>query len=109
MKIMVGKENAAARELLPPASPDGSGIGVNYVDAYLQPLNTTLDNGVSMSCKRKGLQVTLSIGDRTGKALLRKLEHGPQPERILEAALSEAAAQAGVKIIAEAGVLYLEE
>ena len=48
--------NLAARQKLPPAAPDKSGIGVHYVDAFVAPMNTTLSDGTRVSCKRKGLR-----------------------------------------------------
>ena len=109
MRIRVAEENAAAFELLPPAAPDGSGIGVNYVDAYLKPLNVTLDDGRTVACKRRGLNIVLSIGDQTGEALLRRIEHGPDPKVILQRALQSAAEQAGAAIVVEGGIIYLDE
>ena len=109
MKTRVAEENATACDLLPPAAPDGSGIGVNFVDAYLKPLNVTLDDGRTIACKRRGLNIELSIGDRAGEALLRRIEHGPDPKAILQQALQMAAAQAGAAIVVDDGVIYLQE
>ena len=109
MKTKLSDENRSAQELLPPGSPDGSGIGVNYVDAYIKSLNTTTEDGRTVTCKRKGLKLTFSIGDRQGEALLRRLEHGPDPVQILQEALQEAAQQAGASLVTEDGVHYIEE
>ena len=109
MKTRIAEENVAACELLPPAAPDGSGIGVNYVDAYLKSLNVTLDDGRTIACKRRGLNIELAIGDRTGEALLRRIEHGPDPKAILQRALQTAAEQAGAVIVVDDGVIYLNE
>ena len=91
------EENPAAAEWLPENKPDGSGIGVNYVDAFLKPLNCELENEVRLACKRRGLKITVSVGDRKGEAILRRIENGPDVRAILHAALSEAFAQAGAK------------
>ena len=91
------EENPAASEWLPENKPDGSGIGVNYVDAYLKPLNCELENEVRLACKRRGLKITVSVGDRKGEAILRRIENGPDVRAILHAALTEAFAQAGAK------------
>jgi len=109
MKIKIAEENAQANELIPPAQPDGSGVGVNYVDAYIKPLNTTLEDGTSITCKRKGLKITLKVGDHTGESLLRKRENGPDIPNILRCALNEAAEGAGVKMLVEDGVIYIEK
>ena len=91
------EENPAAAEWLPENKPDGSGIGVNYVDAYLKPLNCELEDEVRLACKRRGLKITVSVGDRKGEAILRRIENGPDVRAILHAALTEAFAQAGAK------------
>jgi len=91
------EENLAAAEWLPENKPDGSGIGVNYVDAFLKPLNCELEDEVRLACKRRGLKITVSVGDRKGEAILRRIENGPDVRAILHAALTEAFAQAGAK------------
>ena len=91
------EENPAAAEWLPENKPDGSGIGVNYVDAFLKPLNCELEDEVRLACKRRGLKITVSVGDRKGEAILRRIENGPDVRAILHAALTEAFAQADAK------------
>ena len=91
------EENPAAAEWLPENKPDGSGIGVNYVDAFLKPLNCELEDEVRLACKRRGLKITVSVGDRKGEAILRRIENGPDVRAILHAALTEAFTQAGAK------------
>ena len=90
--------NAAARDKLPPKSPDKSGIGVHYVDAFLAPMNAALPDGVRVSCKRKGLKITLRVGAKKGDGIMRRLQVSKDPEVMLRAALQEAAKQAGVGI-----------
>ena len=89
------EENPAAAEWLPENKPDGSGIGVNYVDAFLKPLNCELEDEVRLACKRRGLKITVSVGDRKGEAIMRRIENGPDVRAIFRAALTEAFAQAG--------------
>jgi hypothetical protein len=108
MKVRIGQEDPAAREWLSDAKPDGSGVGINYADAYLKGIRATLEDGRKVSCKRKGIKVTLTIGDRSGEGLLRRLEHGPDVEVMLREALKEAARNAGAAFSVEAGVLYLD-
>ena len=50
-----------------------------------------------LACKRRGLKITVSVGDRKGEAILRRIENGPDVRAILHAALTEAFAQAGAK------------
>ena len=90
--------NLAARDRLPPAYNDKSGIGVHYAAAFMKPMNGTLPDGSVVSCKRKGLKILLTVGNRKGEGLLRRLVDGPDPVAIFEAALHEAARSAGVEI-----------
>ena len=100
--------NRAAERLIPPAEPDGSEIGINYADAYLEALDATLPDGRAVSCERYGLQITLQVGEANGEALLRRLEHGPDVRNILQQALAAAAGNAGVSLTVEDGVIYLD-
>jgi hypothetical protein len=88
---------AAARKL-PPETPDKSGIGVHYVDAFLKPMNATLPDGTKVACKRRGLKVTLTVGTKKGEGLMRRLDVGADPVVMLRAALQEAARAAGVEL-----------
>lgn len=98
--------NLAAREKLPPAFAEKSGIGSHYVDAFLKPMNVTLANGTRVGCKRKGLKVTLTVGTKKGEGLMRRLDVSKDPVVMLNAALQEAAKAAGVELqIAEKEIL----
>ena len=108
MRVRIGAENREAEKLIPPAQPDGSKIGVNYADAYITVLNKELEEGFRISCKRHGLEITLTIGDRAGAGLMRRLEHGPDARKILQHALQEAARAAGATFHVEDSVIYLE-
>lgn len=90
--------NSAAKQKLPPAFPDKSGVGVHYVDAFIAPMNAALPDNTRVSCKRKGLRVTLRVGPKKGDGLLRRLEVSRDPVVMLEAALQEAARAAGVQL-----------
>ena len=90
--------NQAAREKLPPASPDKSAIGVHYVDAFIKPMNTTLGDGTRVMCKRRGLKLTLTVGEKKGEGLMRRLDVSRDPVAMLSAALQEAATAAGVEL-----------
>ena len=99
--------NAAAAEKLPQHTGDKSGIGVHYVDAYLKPMNTTLEDGTLVKCKRRGLKIVLSVGARKGEGLMRRLDVGPDSIVMLDAALQEAATAAGVGLAVENGTILI--
>ena len=90
--------NQAAREKLPSVFRDKSGIGVHYVDAFIAPMNASLPDNVRVSCKRKGLRVTLRVGAKKGDGLMRRLDVSADPVVMLKAALQEAAKTAGVQL-----------
>ena len=90
--------NQAAKEKLPPTTPDKSGIGVHYIDAFIKPMNTKLENETRVACKRKGLKITLTVGEKKGEGLMRRLDVSKDPVAMLQAALLEAAKAAGVDL-----------
>ena|SRR5688572_30783550 len=90
--------NSAAKEKLPPTFSDKSGIGVHYTDAFIKPMNTKLPDGTRVSCKRKGLKVTLTVGTKKGEGLMRRLTISKDPVVMLNSALYEAAKAAGVEL-----------
>jgi hypothetical protein len=99
--------NPAALQKLPAETEDKSGIGVHYVDAYIKPMNTTLDDGTIVKCKRRGLKITLTAGEKKGEGLMRRLQIGPDPIVMLDAALQEAARNAGIALSVADGALYI--
>ena len=109
MRIELGPENRDADKLLPDVKDDGSGIGINYADAYIKPFKRILEDGRKVSCKRRGLEITLAVGDTSGKGLMRRLEHGPDAKNILKKALDEAAANAGLVFTVEDGTMVLTD
>ena len=52
--------------------------------------------------------ITLTIGDKTGEALMRYIEDGPDVKNILRRAIENAAEDAGAKFLVEDGTIYLE-
>jgi hypothetical protein len=90
--------NQAAKEKLAPEVHDKSGIGVHYIDAFIKPMNTKLADDTRVSCKRKGLKITLAVGAKKGEGLMRRLEVSKDPVVMLNAALQEAAKAAGVEL-----------
>lgn len=107
MKLRICDVDPAAASRLPEHTSDRSGIGVHYVDAFVKPMNTTLEDGTKVTCKRRGLKVTLTVGDRKGEGLMRRLEKGPDPVGMLDAALTEAASGAGIVLSVEHGVIFV--
>lgn len=107
MKQHLCSVNPAAAEKLPQHTGDKSGIGVHYVDAYLKPMNTTLEDGTPVKCKRRGLKIVLTVGARKGEGLMRRLDVGPDPIVMLDAALRDAAAAAGVTLSVENGAILI--
>ena len=107
MKTKLCDVNQAAVEKLPHLTDDKSGIGVHYVDAYLQPMNVQLPDGTFVKCKRRGLKVALSAGNRKGEGLMRRLEVSTDPILMLDAALQEAARTAGIELSIEGGAIYI--
>jgi hypothetical protein len=107
MKQRLCEVNADAAKKLPQHTDDKSGIGVHYVDAYLKPMNVTLDDGTAVKCKRRGLKITLSVGTKKGEGLMRRLDVSADPIVMLDAALQEAARAAGVELSVEDGVLFI--
>ena len=108
MKHRLCDISAAAATKLPKDTDDKSGIGVHYVDAYLKPMNTKLEDGTLVKCKRRGLKIMLSVGTRKGEGLMRRLEISRDPIVMLDAALQEAARGAGVEITVEDGAILLD-
>jgi hypothetical protein len=107
MKLKICDVNTAAVEKLPAHTDDKSGIGVHYVDAYLKPMNTKLEDGTTVKCKRRGLRITLTAGTNKGEGLMRRIEVGPDPVAMLDAALQEAASAAGVGLSVEESAIFL--
>jgi hypothetical protein len=107
MSTKICDVNAAALDKLPQRTDDKSGIGVHYVDAYLKPLNATLDDGTVVTCKRRGLKIVLKVGEKKGEGLMRRLEVSRDPIVMLNAALQEAARAAGVQIDVRDGAIFL--
>ena len=100
--------NPAALTKLPQHTDDRSGIGVHYVDAYLKPMNTKLEDGTPVKCKRRGLKIVLSVGTRKGEGLMRRIDISANPVVMLDTALQEAARAAGVQLTVEEGAIHLD-
>jgi len=106
-KTKLCEVDPAARRQLPEFTNDKSGIGVHYVDAFLKPMNRKLEDGTAVRAKRRGLKVVLSVGERKGEGLMRRLEFGPDPVGMLNAALQEAAGAAGIELTIEGDAAFV--
>jgi len=60
-----------------------------------------------VKCKRRGLKITLTAGAKKGEGLMRRLEVSADPIVMLDAALQEAAAAAGIGLSVEDGAVFL--
>ena len=107
MKQRLCDVKRAEVDKLPQHTDDKSGIGVHYVDAYIKPMNAKLADGTPVKCKRRGLKIVLSVGDRKGEGLMRRLDVSPDPIVMLDAALQEAARAAGVELLVEDGAILI--
>jgi hypothetical protein len=108
MKTKLCDVDPGVRGKLPGFTDDKSGIGVHYVDAYIKPMNVKLTDGTPVRCKRRGLKVTLTVGAKKGDGLMRRLDVSPDPAVMLDAALQEAAKNAGVELTVDSGAIYLD-
>ena len=90
--------NQEAKAKLSREVNDKSGIGVHYIDAFIKPMNTRLEDGTRVACKRRGLKVSLRVGDKKGDGLMRRLDVSRDPQIMLKAALAEAAQQAQIQL-----------
>ena len=105
MRVKLCDANSAAGDKLPLHTGDKSGIGVHYVDAYIKPMNVKLEDGTAVKCKRRGLKIVLSAGGKKGEGLMRRIDVSTDPVVMLNEALREAAAAAGIELMVEDGVI----
>ena len=108
MRATITFDQAKAEATLQGDMPDGSGVGVNYVDVIAKASKLTLPDGRKLLLKRKGIKLTLAIGDRQGEALLRRLDHGPDVHDIVRRALEAVALATGARASFEQGALHLD-
>ena len=110
MKIKLCDINPAAIDMLKPEKNDRSGVGVHYIDAFLKPMKTVvLEDGTKYTARRRGLKITIKLGTEAGTGLMRRLTVSEDPIVMLRAALDEATATLGVKLIEEDGQIFLEK
>ena len=106
MKVKICDVNPAATEKLPEHTGDKSGIGVHYVDAFIKPMNSKLEDGTPVKCKRRGLKIVLSAGAKKGEGLMRRIDVSADPVAMLNAALQEAAKAADIELMVEGGAIF---
>jgi hypothetical protein len=70
-------------------------------------MNVKLEDGTPVKCKRRGLKIMLSVGTKKGEGLMRRLAVSPDPVVMLDTALQDAAKGAGVELMVEDGVVYV--
>lgn len=109
MKFKLCDINAEAFDKLPPNNIDNSGVGVHFMSAYIKPMNTVLDDGTKVTCRRRGLKLTLSVGEEKGIGLMRRLEVSKDPKIMIQAALQEAANNIGYEYSVEKDEIFLEK
>jgi hypothetical protein len=108
MRITIHVDEAEANKHLPESEPDGSGVGVNYADQVLKAFKLTLEDGRKMLAKRKGLKITITVGEKSGDAIMRRIENGPDVKQIFRNALTEAASNLGAALTFEPNTIYLD-
>jgi hypothetical protein len=108
MRVTIPVDEKLADSHLPENKTDGSGVGVNYADQILKLFKMTLEDGRKLLAKRKGLKITITIGDKQGEAILRRLDHGPEVKNIFRKALEEAARNAGASVVFDTGAIHLD-
>jgi hypothetical protein len=108
MRVTIPINEVETDKHLPEAEPDGSGVGVNYADQILKAFKLTLEDGRKMLAKRKGLKITITVGDKSGEAIMRRIENGPDVKQIFRKALVEAAQNAGAALTFEPNEIHLE-
>ncbi len=107
-KIKLCDVNPEAEKMLLPEKNDRSGIGVHYMDAFIRPMRKLqLEDGTKFAWKRRGLKLTLTVGNSKGEGLMRRLEVGRNPVTMLNACIQEAARNAGVEILVEEKEIHL--
>ncbi|PWT89510.1 MAG: hypothetical protein C5B54_08795 [Acidobacteria bacterium] len=108
MRITIPVDEAQAETYLPEVKADASGVGINYADQILKPFKLTLADGRKFLAKRKGLKITITIGDKQGDAILRRLDHGPGVKNMFRKALEEAARNVGASVLFEPNTIHLD-
>jgi hypothetical protein len=70
-------------------------------------MNSKLEDGTPVKCKRRGLKIVLSAGAKKGEGLMRRIDVSADPVAMLDAALQEAAKAAGIELTVEGGAIFI--
>jgi hydrogenase maturation factor len=70
-------------------------------------MNGKLPDDTLVKCKRRGLKVTLTVGAKKGDGIMRRLQISKDPVLMLDAALKEAAKNAGVELSVEENQIFI--
>src|SRR3972149_1644145 len=108
MRVTIAVDEAQADAHLPEVKADASGVGINYADQILKLFKLTLAAGRKLLAKRRGLKITMMIGDKQGEAILRRLDHGPDVKNMFRKAFEEAARNAGASVSFEPNTIHLD-
>ena len=102
-------EDVAAYEWHPKNKADGSEIGINFVDAYIKPLNKAQYLGQAIKAKRRGLKVTVQLGESKGEAIMRAADHEFDVEKTTYQVLRDAFAQLGKEICFQEKSFFMKD
>ena len=67
-----------------------------------------LEDGTKCIAKRRGLKVTVTMGDKSGSGLMRKFEVGADPVKMLQQAITEINTESGFTMTEENGAIYID-
>jgi len=107
-RVTIPIDEAQAEQHLPEVKTDASGVGINYADQILKPFKVTLPDGRKLLAKRRGLKITVTIGDKSGEAVMRRLDHGPDVKNIFRKALETASQNAGAAVTFEPNTIHFD-
>ena len=107
-RIVVATIPQEVDELLPPGRSDGSRIGVNYSDAFGKCLNVTLAEERIVHYKRRGVEVTLALGEQVARTMIDRATGNEDAEAINRQTLTRLAAQLGCRYVYEDRTVILE-
>ncbi len=104
--MQIGSITPKALEWHPSAKADGSGIGINYVDEVLKGFGNEIQ-GAPFKVKRRGLKLSFVWGDKKSEALLKRMDHGPEVDAILIAALNDGFGKLGLDVRLEGSLFFM--
>jgi hypothetical protein len=108
MRVTIPIDETQAEQHLPDVKADASGVGINYADQILKPFKMTLPDGRKLLAKRRGLKITLTIGDKSGEAIMQRIADGPDVKNIFRKALETASKNVGAAVTFEPNTIHLD-